>query len=139
MELLQYTQIIILSKKAATAVEYAHHLSNKEITTFNRFYGITCPRLNACIITGKPARHRRVVADLKVGQHIGERDTTINLTTGNPTTTTKRQQLEMAETYRHPKRHQGRSREGRRHTPTRRSSIYGLIGRINRLRTLSKT
>ena len=36
---------------------------------------------------------------------------------GNPTTTTKGQQPEIAETRGHPKRHQGRSREGRRRTP----------------------
>ena len=78
-------------EKAVTAAEYAHHLSNKEITTSNRIYGITCPRLNIRIITRKPARHRRVAADLKVGQYIGERGTTINLITGDPTTTTKGQ------------------------------------------------
>ena len=45
----------------------------------------------------------------------------------------------MAEIYRYPKRHQGRPREGRRHTPTHKSSICGLIGRTNYLGTLSKT
>ena len=74
-----------------------------------------------------------------MGQYIEERDTITNLITGDPTTTTKGQQLEIAETYRHPKRHQGRSKEGRRHTPTHKSSIYGLTGRINRLKTLGKT
>ena len=76
-------------KKAAIAAEYAHHLSNKEITTFNRIYSITCPRLNTHITTRKPARHRRVIVDLKVGQHTGERDTITNLIMGNPTTPTK--------------------------------------------------
>ena len=125
--------------RAATAAEHAHHLSNKEITTSNWIYGTTCPRLNVYITTGKPARHRRVAVDSKVGQHIRERNTTTNLITGDPTTTTKGQQLEIAETYRHPKRHQGRFREGRRHTPTYKSSICGLIGRTNYLGTLSKT
>ena len=92
-------------ERAATAAEHAHHLSNKEITTSNRIYGITCPRLNIHISARKPAQHRRVAVDLKASQHIGERDTTINLITGNPTTTTKGQQLEMVKTCRHPKRH----------------------------------
>ena len=92
-------------KQAATVAEHAHHLSNKEITTSNRIYGIICPRLNTHITTGKPTRHRRVAVDLKVGRHTGERDTTINLTTDNPTTTTKGQQPEIAETCEYPKRH----------------------------------
>ena len=45
----------------------------------------------------------------------------------------------MAETCGHPKRHQGRSKEGRKRTPTRRGSVYGLIGRTNYLGTLGKT
>ena len=44
----------------------------------------------------------------------------------------------MAETYRYPKRYQGRPREGRGQTPTRRGSVYSLIGRINCLGTLGK-
>ena len=70
---------------------------------------------------------------------IGERDTTTNLIIGDPTTTTKGQQPEMAETRGHFKRHQGRSREGRRHIPTYKSNACGLIGRTNHLGTLSKT
>ena len=81
----------MIPKRAATAVEHAYYLSNKEITTSNRIYGITCLRLNAHITTGKPARHRRAAADSKVGQYIRERDTTINLITDNPATTTKKQ------------------------------------------------
>ena len=50
-------------------------------------------------------RYRRVVADLKASQYTGERDTIINPTISNPTTITKRQQLEIVETYRYPKRH----------------------------------
>ena len=80
---------ITSSKKAAIAVEHAHHVSNKEITTSNRIYGITCPRLNVRILAGKPTRYRRVVVDSKVGRYIRERDTIINLITGNPTITTK--------------------------------------------------
>ena len=83
--------------------------------------------------------HRRVIADSKVGQYTGERDIITNLIIGNPTTTTKRQQLEMVETCRHPKRHQGRSREGRRRTLTHRGSTCSLIGRTNCLGTLGKT
>ena len=74
-----------------------------------------------------------------MGQHTGECDTTTNLIIGDPTTTTKGQQLEIVKTYRHPKRHQGRSREGRRHIPMYKGSMCGLIGRINRLGTLGKT
>ena len=92
-------------KEAAIAAEHAHHLSNKEITTPIRIYGITCPRLNIHISARKPARHRRVVVDLKAGRHTGERDTTINLIIGNPTTPTKGQQPEMAKTCGYPKRH----------------------------------
>ena len=44
----------------------------------------------------------------------------------------------MVKTYRYPKRHQGRFKEGRRCIPTRIGSIYSLIGRINRLGTLVK-
>ena len=91
--------------KAAIVVEYAYYLSNKEITISNRVYGIICPRPNVRILAGKPARHRRVVVDLKAGQYIGERDTIINLITGNPTIITKGQRLEMVKTYRYPKRH----------------------------------
>ena len=50
-------------------------------------------------------RHRRVVVDLKVGRHTGEYNTIINPITGNPTTITKGQQPEMAETCGHFKRH----------------------------------
>ena len=39
---------------AATVVEYAHHLSNKEITTSNWFYGIICLRLNIHTTVKKP-------------------------------------------------------------------------------------
>ena len=92
-------------KRAATAAEHAHHLSNKEITTSIRIYGITCPRLNVHISARKPAQHRRVIVDSKAGRYIGERDTTTNLIIGNPTTPTKRQRLEMAETRGYPKRH----------------------------------
>ena len=74
-----------------------------------------------------------------MGQYTGERDTTINSITGDPTTTTKEQQPEMAETYGYPKRHQRRFREGRKYTPTRRGSTRGLIGRINNSGTLGKT
>ena len=84
-------------------------------------------------------RHRRAAADLKVGRYIGECDTIINLITDDPTTTTKGQRLEMAETCGYPKRHQRRFREGRRYIPTRRGSACGLIGRINCLGTLGKT
>ena len=74
---------------AATAVEYAHYLSNKEITISNRIYGITYPRLNIRILAGKPARYRRVVVDLKASRYIGEYNTIINLIIGNPTIITK--------------------------------------------------
>ena len=73
-----------------------------------------------------------------MGQHTGGRNTTTNPTTGNPTTITKRQQPEMAETCGYPKRHQGRPREGRGRTPTRRGSTCGLRGRINHSGTLVK-
>ena len=125
--------------EAAIAAEHAHYLSNKEITTSIRIYGITCPRLNVRISARKPARHRRVAADLKVDQHTGERDITTNPTTGDPTTTTKRQQLEIVETYRYPKRHQGRFREGRGYIPTRKGNMCGPTGRTNCLGTLDKT
>ena len=52
-------------KKAATVVEHAYHLSNKEITISSRIYSITCPRINVRILAGKPMRHRRVAVDLK--------------------------------------------------------------------------
>ena len=45
----------------------------------------------------------------------------------------------MAEIYKYPKRHQGRFRERRKHILIYRGSAYGLIGRINYLRTLGKT
>ena len=92
-------------KKAAIAAEHAHHLFNKEITISDRIYGITCLRLNIHISARKPARHRRVAADLKAGRHTEERNTIINLIMGNPTTTTKRQQLKIVETYRYSKRY----------------------------------
>ena len=44
----------------------------------------------------------------------------------------------MAETYRHPKRHQRKFREGRKRIPTRRGSVCGLRNRLNRLETLDK-
>ena len=91
--------------RAATAVEHAHYLSNKEITTPNQIYSIKCPRTNVRTTAGKPARPRRVIVDSKVGQHTEKRNTTINLTRSNLTTTTKRQQLEIAETCGYPKRH----------------------------------
>ena len=65
--------------KAATAAEYAHHLSNKEITTPNQIYGIKCPRTNVRTTARKPAWPRRVAVDLKVGRHTEKRDTTTNL------------------------------------------------------------
>ena len=75
--------------KAAIVVEYAYHLSNKDITTSNRIYGIICPRINIRILAGKPTRHRRVAVDFKVSRYIEERDTIINLIIGNLTITTK--------------------------------------------------
>ena len=57
---------------------------------------------------------------------------------GDPTITTKGQQLEMAETCKYPKRHQGRFREGRRRIPTRRGSACSLTGKTNCLGTLGK-
>ena len=103
-----------MKRIAATVAEHAHYLSNKEITTPNQIYGIKCPRTNVRTTARKPTRSRRVTADLKVGRHTEKCDTITNPTWGDPTTTTKRQQLEMAETYGYPKRHRGRSREGRR-------------------------
>ena len=44
----------------------------------------------------------------------------------------------MAETCGYPKRHSGRSREGKKQTPTRRGSVCGLIGRTDRLGTIDK-
>ena len=93
-----YFQLVIKSfnfsnlkiEKAATAAEHAHHLFNKEITTSNQIYGIICPRLNVRITARKPARYRRVTADLKVGQHTEEYNTTTNLIRGDLTTTTKK-------------------------------------------------
>ena len=73
-----------------------------------------------------------------MGQYTGERDTIINLITGNPTTTTKEQQLKIAETHRYPKGHQGKFKEGRKCTPTYRGSVCGLTGRINHSGTLGK-
>ena len=74
-----------------------------------------------------------------MGQHIEKHDTTTNPIRGDPATTTKGQQLEMVETYRYSKRHQGRSKEGRRCTPIYKGSMCGLTGRINYSRTLGKT
>ena len=51
--------------KAATVVEYAHYLSNKEITISNRIYGIICPRINIRILARKPTQYKRVIVDLK--------------------------------------------------------------------------
>ena len=124
--------------RAATAAEHAHYLSNKEITTPNQIYGIKCPKTNVHTTAGKPARPKRVTVDLKVSQHTEKRNTTINPTQGDPTTTTKGQQPEMAETHEYPKRHQGRSREGKRQTPMRRGSTYGPTDRIDRLGTIDK-
>ena len=44
----------------------------------------------------------------------------------------------MAETYRYPKRHQGRFREGRRQILTYRGSVYGLIGKTDCLEIIDK-
>ena len=44
----------------------------------------------------------------------------------------------MAETYRYPKRHQGRFKEERKQTPTYRGSVYGLKSKLNRPGTLDK-
>ena len=44
----------------------------------------------------------------------------------------------MVETYGYPKRHQGRSREGRKQIPIYRGSVCGLRNRLNRLGTLDK-
>ena len=44
----------------------------------------------------------------------------------------------MAETYGHPKRHQGKFKEGKKRTPTCRGSVCGLKSRPNRLGTLNK-
>ena len=44
----------------------------------------------------------------------------------------------MAETCRYPKRHQGRSKEGRKRIPMRRGSMCSLKSRLNHLRTLDK-
>src|SRR5882757_4675655 len=98
-----YIYSIILN--AATAAEHAHYLSNKDIITPNRIYGIICPRINARTIAGKPARPRRVVVDLKVGRNIKKRDTITNPIGGNLTIITKGKRLEIAETCRYPKRY----------------------------------
>ena len=45
----------------------------------------------------------------------------------------------MAETCGYPKRYQRRSREGRKHTPTHKGSVYGLTGKTNHSETLGKT
>ena len=45
----------------------------------------------------------------------------------------------MAETYGHPKRYQGKSKERRKQTPIYKGSICGLRSRLNHLRTLDKT
>ena len=73
-----------------------------------------------------------------MGQHTGERNTITNPTTDNPTTTTKKQQLEIVEIYRYLKRHQGRFKGERGQTPIYKSSICGLRGRTNCLKTLIK-
>ena len=70
----------IFEEKAVTVAEHAHYLFNKEITTPNQIYGIKCPRTNVRTTARKPARPRRVIADLKIGQYIEKRDTTTNLT-----------------------------------------------------------
>ena len=44
----------------------------------------------------------------------------------------------MVETYRYPKRHQGRSKEERKQIPTYRGSACGLKSRPNCLGTLDK-
>jgi hypothetical protein len=84
---------------------HAYYLFNKEITNSNRIYGRTCPRINVRITAGKPTRPRRVAVDLKVGRYIEKRDTTTNLLGGDVTILTKGYRLEMAETYKHPKRY----------------------------------
>ena len=73
-----------------------------------------------------------------MGWYIGERNTTTNPTTGDPTIITKGQQPEIAETCGYLKRHQGKSREERRHIPIYRGNTYGLIGKINHSGTLGK-
>ena len=91
MRSMKVYNILNILNRVATAAEHAHYLSNKEITTPNQIYSIKCPRTNVRTTAGKPARPRRVIADLKVGRHTEKRDTIINLTWGDPTTTTKRQ------------------------------------------------
>ena len=44
----------------------------------------------------------------------------------------------MVETYKYPKRHQRRSRKGRKQTPICRGNVCGLRSRLNRLGTLDK-
>ena len=44
----------------------------------------------------------------------------------------------MAETYRYPKRHQGRPKKGRGRTFICKGNTCGLTGRINHLGTLGK-
>ena len=44
----------------------------------------------------------------------------------------------MAETYKHSKRHQEKSRKGRKRTPIYRGSVCGLRSRLNHLKTLNK-
>ena len=44
----------------------------------------------------------------------------------------------MVETYRYPKRHQRRFKEGRKQTPIYRGSVCSLKSRLNYLGTLNK-
>ena len=44
----------------------------------------------------------------------------------------------MAETCGYPKRHQGKSKKGRKQTPTHRDSVCGLKSRLNHPGTLNK-
>jgi len=70
--------------------------------------------------------------------HTEKHNTTINPIRGDPSTTTKGQQPEMAKTYRPPKRHQKRSREGREQLPTYWGSVCGPAGWLSRQRALDK-
>ena len=44
----------------------------------------------------------------------------------------------MVETYKYPKKHRGRFREGRKQTPIYRGSMYSLRSRLNHPGTLDK-
>ena len=86
-------------------MELAHQLSNKEITISNQIYGTLCPKTNVCSTVGKPARYRRVAVDSKGRRRIENHDTITNPIGSDPTTITIEQRLEIAETYRPPKRY----------------------------------